>query len=406
MKDGRGRRLRSQLEAVETLVLVGHAIDLDDLNARLVVELWIDGWPARLARAHQFVESLFQEGLGDACYGFRFVLDDQTVKAGALAEVRLANTGELLGEPLRVGPEVNWARGQAEARWLGGLAVTGWIGPSHGGEAPVVRALVDGEPVAEARADRWTYLTDGAEAAPVRAFDLNLPPDLADGRTRRIRIVDPQGQDLPGSPIAVLAFEDGLARFCADHAEIEAERPRGAVFDAMFARAHPLRDYRAWPDRFPASRPVLARRPKAAVALIGPADPEPTLASLEAQQGCDWVAAALQGHNSTGFEAADLGEFLAEEGRDADSSFSRPPAPCSRRSRSPDTRKGSRPSHTPGSSMATSRSFPIMAKNGRWRLRHSITNACLSRAMPPSAAQRDEAIWKPRSAQAFRISIR
>jgi len=298
--------------------VVGHAIDLEDLEARLVVELWVDGWPVRLGRAHQFVAELFEQGVGDGCYGFRFVLDDQTVKTGSLVEARLANTGEPVGEALRLGATTPAAGRAGEARWLGGLRVSGWLGSGESGSAPLVRALVDSDVVGEARADRWTHLSDGAEAAPVRAFDLHLPPELADGRVRRVRIVGDDGRDLPGSPVAVLAFQDGLKSFCEAHADIASEAMRGAIFDQMFAGAHPLRDYRGWAERFPPRAPALSRTPQAAVALLGLADAGPTLASLEAQQGCGWIAAGLDSREATSFLSEDLEILLAEEASNSD----------------------------------------------------------------------------------------
>ena len=41
-----------------------------------------------------------------------------------------------------------------------------------------------------------------------------------------------------------IAFADGLERFLAARAEIETERPRGALYDALFPRAHPMSDLR------------------------------------------------------------------------------------------------------------------------------------------------------------------
>jgi hypothetical protein len=309
--------MRSRVAIAENLVVAGHVVDLDDLDSRLVVELWVEGWPFRLTRAQQFDADLRDEGVGDGCYGFLFILDEELGKSGALVEARLANTGERLGEPLRLRPGQNANRPFAETLWLGGLRISGWIGVSSGA-TPTVRALVDGETVAEARADHWTCLTDGDSATPARAFDLDLPASFADGRARRVRVVDENDRDLPGSPVAVLAFEDGLEHYLAERGELATERARGAIFDALFSRAHPMRDYRNWALRFPATVPKLSRRPRAAVALIGDDKSVGSLESLDAQLGCDWVAAVLAGPDAASFASSDLGAFLSDDAHESD----------------------------------------------------------------------------------------
>ena len=76
--------------------------------------------------------------------------------------------------------------------------------------APLARAFVDGQVVAEALADRWAVLSESGGATATRAFELELPARFADGRARRVRIVDEAGGDLPGSPCDFIAFADGL----------------------------------------------------------------------------------------------------------------------------------------------------------------------------------------------------
>ena len=139
-------------------------------------------------------------------------------------------------------------------RWAGGLRFSGWLGGPASERAPLMRAIVDGQVVSEALADRWAVLSESGGATATRAFELELPARLADGRARRARIVDETGGDLPGSPCDFIAFADGLERFLAERAEIESERPRGALYDALFPRAHPMSDFAAWRKSFPTVR--------------------------------------------------------------------------------------------------------------------------------------------------------
>jgi len=318
LNEGRVGRLRSRVDAAGDRVLVGHVVDLEELETRFVVELWLEGWPVRLARANLFDEALFDEGVGDGCYRFRFVIDADMAKSGGIAEVRLANSGEPLGAPVSLSASAGVGRRESGVRWSGGLRLAGWFGAPASDPSPVIRAMADGHVVAQGRADSWTYISDGAAATPVRAFEIDLPSRLADGRARRIRVVDENGAELPGSPVSVLAFEDGLERFCLDHAEIESERPRGAMFDALFPRAHPMRDFKNWSKRFASPVPTFTGRPNAAVALIGSADPTASLESLEAQLRCDWVATALGVAGPCDFAPEDLQAVVAEEAGDVE----------------------------------------------------------------------------------------
>jgi hypothetical protein len=318
LDEGRAGRLRSHVIAAENRVIVGHVVDLKELETRFVVELWLDGWPVRLTRANLFDEALFDEGVGDGCYRFRFVLDAAMARTGGIVEARLANSGVPLGAPISVSALAGCVAPEAGVRWAGGLRLNGWIGAPPSDPTPLISALAEGQVVAEGRASYWKYMSDGVAATPVRAFEIDLPPSLADGRARRIRVVDQNGRDLPGSPVSVLAFADGLERFCVDHAEIESERPRGAIYDALFPRSHPLRDFANWAKRFPPRVPIFTGRPKAVVALVGPADPTASLESLETQLRCDWVATGLGAAGPCDFPPEDLQALVAEEAGDVE----------------------------------------------------------------------------------------
>ena len=305
-------RLKSRVAANGERAIVGYVADLEDLEKRFVVELRIDGWPVRLTRADLFDPELLEENVGDGCYRFRFAFDDATARSGALAEVGIANSEERLGEPIRIGASTDAEARDGGVRWAGGLRFSGWIGGPASERAPLMRAIVDGQIVAEALADRWAVLSESGGATATRAFEFELPVRFADGRARRARIVDETGGDLPGSPCAFIAFADGLERFLAERAEIEIERPRGALYDALFPRAHPMSDFAAWRKSFPVSAPALAPSVRATVALIGGGDVEASLASLDGQIGCDWTAVVFADGSDVDIPPGALSSALAE----------------------------------------------------------------------------------------------
>jgi hypothetical protein len=320
-KPGQDRRVALRARAFVSAegAISGHVLDPDALERRFVVELLLDGFPAALARADFFDADLAREGLGDGCYGFAFVLDPAVAQSARRAEVRLANSGGIVGAPLDLAAPALAADASGspgEARWDGGLRFSGWIA-AGAADSSRVRAVVDGETVADALATRWTHVGDGASLRARRRFDLFLPERFADGRAHGAVILDDNDAELDGSPCAFIAFPDGLAHFLDSRAEIESERPRGALFDLVAPRSFPFERFVDWRRAFPLAPPeAAAPPPKIAVALIGEADLDATIASLEAQQGCGWIAGALEAHGPAGFDPAALRFFLDGDAAD------------------------------------------------------------------------------------------
>jgi len=66
------RALRSEARFVSERQISGFVLDEADRDARFVVELFMDGYPTRIARANVCEDALRAEGIGDGCYGFVF----------------------------------------------------------------------------------------------------------------------------------------------------------------------------------------------------------------------------------------------------------------------------------------------------------------------------------------------
>src|SRR5271169_4764563 len=97
-----GRDLKSRASLVSERHIDGYVVDRADLDARFVVELFLDGYPAQVSRANLFDEGLCGEGVGDGCYRFVFAIDPAAAEGARLAEVRLVNTGEVVGGPIDI----------------------------------------------------------------------------------------------------------------------------------------------------------------------------------------------------------------------------------------------------------------------------------------------------------------
>ena len=244
-----------------------------------MVELFVDGYPFKIARADAYANELAIEGLGDGCYGFSFSIPEQVIDQSSIVEVRLANSDIAVGCPLFFKTSVTAAYhlpAASELRWLGGLRFEGWcVGDSK--TIPIVAAIVDGERVAEAKANRWANVGHREHARLARRFDLHLPDRFADGRVRQVQFIRENGEDFPGSPITIVAFRDGLRQAIDQFSELESERPRAEQFDRMLPMSMPFSEYASWLKRFPVAMSASLETAPIAIALVGLADPEPSL---------------------------------------------------------------------------------------------------------------------------------
>jgi O-antigen biosynthesis protein len=307
-------RLRSDFFRVDEQVFAGYVVDEDDIHRRFAVELIVDGYPLKVARADAYADELAIESLGDACYGFEFYLPGNAVSQASVIEARVANLDIAVGLPIFLAAPDNQTHtplSTNEVTWLGGLRFEGWS-LSNGEDIPVITAIVDGERIAEAKATRWANV--GSRDVPrfARRFDINLPEHFADGRVKRVQFVRESGEEFPSNPLTMVAFPDGLRQVIDRFSALESERPRGKQFDRILPMAIPFTEYTHWLERFPVASSEDWESPPVAIALVGPGDPEPSLGSLGDSDYPDWVAAALpETIGQSGFDAEQLQEFLA-----------------------------------------------------------------------------------------------
>lgn len=303
----------------------GYIYDPGDLSRRLVVELLLDGVPIRLARAETYAPELALEGIGDACYGFSFALTPEMLDGSEIAEIRLANRAAPICQSIHLDAASTTSvdtRGRGAAEWMGGLRFQGWV-RCPPADSPMVRAVVDGEPVAEARASGFSHVGGVDNANLVKAFDLHLPTDYADGRVRRVHFITEDELQLTAVPLTFVAFPDALETFFAGFSETESERLRGRMLDRLLPASAPFSVYEDWRARWgiQASQSDRGRSIDRAVAvvLVAGGDEEVSLQSLESQQYNNWVAAALPAVEGPGtFDPNELREFLAHDASEAE----------------------------------------------------------------------------------------
>lgn len=280
------------LEGRHDDVLVGWAVDRQDANARVVLEIRLAGATigtvvADVARTD--LAALLHGALGpesDACHGFIADLRGMCDRIDGVLTVHVANAGWTLpgsvdSAAAAASPATSHVFGE------GGLRLQGWAPPAFpGAGARTVRAYVGADLLAEARADVTLPFLRG-HVAERHGFQLDLPPALADGRPHSVHVVDQDGQPLGGSPLAVCCHAEGALALVDDapallrHVIDDYERhlPRG------LGLAH----YAAWAARFedPSEAPATGSL-RIAIIVVDCADEAAaarSVASLHAQRG-------------------------------------------------------------------------------------------------------------------------
>jgi GT2 family glycosyltransferase len=293
--------------------VTGYIVDRTDLSRRMAVEILADGLQIDVVLADQFSRELQELGIGDACYGFAFVLRPTLVEAARMLEVRLVNLGEPVGAPILLENSEPLSQDgdlKGEASWAGGLHLTGWT-DHQGAEAPLIRVFVDGEPVAECRANRWRHI-DRPRPRAVRAFDLWLPQRFAAGKVQQASVTLADGSELPGSPVTFVAFERSLENVLNGFADNPGERLQGRLYDRLIPQSLPFPLYA---DRRRLFQPEPQRRSDAAVAVIlfDGERVQSSVDSLDGQSHVNWSACVIPTKgDGFAFDPADIIDFVAE----------------------------------------------------------------------------------------------
>lgn len=285
------------IEGIHEGIVHGWAVDLARPDARVVLEVCIDDEPvgvviADVARSD--LSDAFRK-LGeisarlDLCHGF--VADLGTGVLRGNLSVRVANSGHALAgtlpiDTLQAPPAValNQVFGD------GGLRLHGWaIDPADRRRVVGVRAFLDHRCLAQARAERALPVLRPMQVG-ARGFELELPPDLADGRVHQVRVVDENGIALNGSPVSVCCHAQGGRHLLADGA---GDRLLGALFDGYerhWPRCMGMAYYPQWSALFEevVEPPVFESAPCIGVLIVcrDPSAPEDeTRACLGRQTG-------------------------------------------------------------------------------------------------------------------------
>ena len=314
------QQLESDFGRLNDRMFVGYVVDKSDLLRRFIVEILVDGYPTKLARADGYHNELALEGVGDGCYAFACDFPDRVIEQASVIEARIANTTVRVGEPIalsRADDRPAVAPLRSDVNWLGGLHFEGWY-ISDDKSPPEIRAVIDGENIAAVQATRWANVGTSNVFRLARRFNIHLPDQFADGRVRRVQFLLSNGEELRGSPITFVAFYDGLIRTIENLNAAEGEQLRALQFDRIFPMSIAFSEYEHWLKRFPIEPGAGSENASIAVALIGAGDAETSAASLQDNDFKDWVVGALdETLGQSGFDREQAMRFLTEDAADS-----------------------------------------------------------------------------------------
>jgi O-antigen biosynthesis protein len=313
--------LQTSLELLNGSVFTGYVVDPTRPAQRFTVELLLDGLVIGTAYADHYVQELAEERIDDGCHGFAISISPSVIENAAMAEVRVANLGIVVGSPLLLGDlrkEPEKAVSTSRLRWLGGLRFSGWIADDSQ-DAFTLCVTVDGEQIIQVSTFGWAQADDDVNKdRPARAFDFHLPERFADGCVRWLSVLKETGAALPDGPLPFVAFPDGLAAAIASFGNLESERLRGEMYDHLVPMSLPMSSYEQWQQQYPVPTGSVNSR-HCAVVLVGPGSIEATLDSLESQSHAFWTACAMDDEGEpTVFNGEAVRTFLAEDAADSD----------------------------------------------------------------------------------------
>ena len=283
-------RWHGAVEGLYNGQLFGWAFDSARPDARVVVEVCLDGYPcasvvADAARGDLAPTIQALAAQADVCHGFVADLGHLPEGSKGVLTCRIANADAILaGAVRRTAPERPPAAAVSTVFGDGGLRLQGWVlDPADARRFLRVRAFDGKDMVAEAVANiihpfQRAYI-DGAHG-----FELVLPPSLADGQPHSIRLVDEDGHEVNGSPVTVCCAIDGLTGLLPQGTD-ELLHGVADYYERLLPRSLPMNYWPEWSARFDvaptAPLPASVATLKIGILITGEPDAEPTRRSAQ-----------------------------------------------------------------------------------------------------------------------------
>ena len=294
-------------------IVTGYVFHRREPQQRYIVELLIDGLSVAVSRADRFDFTMPDSGVPRRDYGFAFDLQRLASRNFETAEIRVANTSLVVArldvESLGLSSGAPPMAGAIS--WIGGMRFAGWLAGDLA-EGREVRGFLDGACIVRARTSGPRLVEDECVSRARVGFDFHLPDRFADGRARRLEILNEDGEPLYGSPVEFVAFADGFEDFLHRLGDVAGSRIDGALRDRLFPRSVPFSLLDGWTKRFFPVSDIGSVYGSVSLALVGERDFEITLASLGGALATTTVGVLPSKIADGSFHRADLEDFVAQ----------------------------------------------------------------------------------------------
>ena len=204
-----GNRFNGAVIGLQGDVLQGWALDSAEPEIRPVIEVLVDGISVALARADQF-EPLAP--MGDQFNGFSVQLRKSWLTDARLITARIANQYiELEGRITLPAPLSTEASVVTSQVWhAGGLRIGGWAWDPQAPSRHIEVTVREGGRIICTAKCNLPHQALAYRDTSDHGMAIDLPWDLADGKTHVLEIVNDLGQALAGSPIQLCCWPEGI----------------------------------------------------------------------------------------------------------------------------------------------------------------------------------------------------
>ncbi len=191
-------------------VLQGWALDTEQLNQRLIIEIFVNGASVALVRADQFQPDTTVD---DQFHGFAVQLWPAWLMDARYISARIANQDFWLEGTIQLPALANEESAPVASQvWYSdeGLKLSGWAWDPQAPHRHVQVTLREGSRVLGRVICDQHHKDLVGSLGSTHGFEFDLPWALADGKLHIINVENDLGQPLSGSPIKVCCWPEGL----------------------------------------------------------------------------------------------------------------------------------------------------------------------------------------------------
>ena len=286
-------RWQGALLGMHGSLLFGWAIDCEHVDARVVLEICINGEAFASLIADVAQQGLPNFGQSDPCHGFVAHLGSLSKNETGILSVKVANLDWPLSGQLDLAqPHLPERTTRNFVFSDGALRLLGWVLDEQNQQRKLkVQAWHEQELLCQTQADLEHPSLRGYGIGK-HGFQLELPLHLADGKARDIRVQDEDGVELAGSPIRLCFYASGLRDLPVaklDGADNALLNSLLSTYQGLLPRGLAWQYYPAWQNKYDCGNtPPVAQLdyvPKLAVIIYGDDEAQRAELSLQAQLG-------------------------------------------------------------------------------------------------------------------------